>query len=952
MRYLLASLAIILIALPAAAEPQERPGEPMTAVSYENESLRLALGTDGTTTEFAATRTGNNYARPGVPFCRVKTADAEIPAISVTPDGDAFTVGFGESGFEARMRITAHPSYLVLEVLSFDGPAAEIFHFLDILLTLEGKPGEPFAACAMALNLRTNVRAIPQPSGRLAAECYPRFGIGGAEVAILGCPTDEMRDIMKQVVEDAPDIPKNALGGPFALDSDGPRRSYLMDTRASVTEKTVDDWIRLAEAFGIRQLDFHAGVCLRFGDYEPNPGLYPNGLESVRAVTDRLKEAGILSGLHTYAFFVAKDTPWVTPVPSPDLVASGSFTLAAPLTAEATTVPVLESTADMTTDTSFFTQNSITLRIGDELINFGGVSKEPPYAFTDCVRGAHGTVVSEHPEGAEILHLKQMFNLFVPKPDSQLFYDVIDRTAYVYNAGGFNMMYLDALDGAYVLDRPEDAWYWGSKFVFELLKRVERPPIMEMSTFSHHLWYARSRIGAWDFAKRGFRDFIDLHVLANRKLERAFLPSHLGWWGVWPWSGQDIERMFPEYIDYVCCKSLAEDSSISWIHGISPEAYEHSEYLQRIAPVIRRYEELRMEGAVPPEILARIGEPGADFTLEDMSEGRYAFRPMHYDRHLVDRSPGSDTWTVENPFVEQPAQVRIEVMLAPVAYDDPESAPFVEFDNPAAWKAPEKRENVAGAISIENGDAAFSATSEGARRVGAWTSSEIAFDTPRNLVSKGLGVWIEGDGKGEILNLQPRSPVPGEGAFIDQYVKVDFTGRRYFEFVEPEAERIADYDWPYCPRRDDWENPSFHPASAAYRCFFFPLERNNVRSFRLWYNNLPEGEPVSCRVGPIRSLPLNDLEIVDPSVTVSGKKIGFPGTLKSGEYLELGANGECRVYDANSEPVRTFTPRDEIPVLNAGTNTVSFKNNGPGTSPVRARVTIISAGEPIAWQNR
>jgi len=33
----------------------------------------------------------------------------------------------------------------------------------------------------------------------------------------------------------------------------------------------------------------------------------------VKAVIDKIHAAGMLAGLHTYAFFVAKDSPWVAP---------------------------------------------------------------------------------------------------------------------------------------------------------------------------------------------------------------------------------------------------------------------------------------------------------------------------------------------------------------------------------------------------------------------------------------------------------------------------------------------------------------------------------------------------------------------------------------------------------------------------------------------------------------
>ena len=39
----------------------------------------------------------------------------------------------------------------------------------------------------------------------------------------------------------------------------------------------------------------------------------------------RINAAGISAGLHTYAFFIAKDCPWVTPVPDRRLASDATF---------------------------------------------------------------------------------------------------------------------------------------------------------------------------------------------------------------------------------------------------------------------------------------------------------------------------------------------------------------------------------------------------------------------------------------------------------------------------------------------------------------------------------------------------------------------------------------------------------------------------------------------------
>ncbi|MEI2727209.1 MAG: hypothetical protein V9H26_28040 [Verrucomicrobiota bacterium] len=305
--------------------------------------------------------------------------------------------------------------------------------FLNVPLTTQGSLADKFQACTLALNIKTDISELPGPSRHLLAAGFARPGLVGAKAAILGCPQGELRNVIKEAVSAAKDLPQTDRGGPWALDSLANRGSYLIDYPGSISETNVEKWIATAKGIGAMQIDFHTGHTLRFGDYEPDPAIYPKGLESLKAVIDKLHAAGIAAGLHTYAFYVAKNSKWVTPKPDSRLGKDATFTLATALTETNTTVMVTETTKDMSTLTGFQVRNSVTLQIEDELITYTGINKAPPYAFTSCQRGAHGTKVAKHEVGAKVHHLKECFGLFTPDGDSTMFEEVADRTAEVYN---------------------------------------------------------------------------------------------------------------------------------------------------------------------------------------------------------------------------------------------------------------------------------------------------------------------------------------------------------------------------------------------------------------------------------------------------------------------------------------------------------------------------------------
>jgi hypothetical protein len=812
---------------------------------------------------------------------------------------------------------------------------------VDVAFALKGKLEEPFAGCVLALNLKTNVAEIPGPSSRLRASCTARFGLEGAKVAIIACPQEQLRDVMKEVVARADELPHSNIGGPFALDADINRGSYLFDTEG-ISEETVDGWIDLTKKLGMTQIDFN--TSFRYGDFEPRADKYPRGRASVKAVVDKLHAAGISAGLHTYAFFISKGARYVTAVPDARLGKAATFTLTEPLTAEATSIPVAESTTNVSTETGFFIRNSVTVQVDNELITFSGVAKEAPYAFTGCTRGACGTKVGAHERGAKVYQLKECFGLFTPDPDSTLLTEIAANTADTFNECGFDMIYEDALDGEDILAGGENSWHYGSKFVFEIANRLKKPALFEMSTFHHHLWCVRARMGAWDHPCRSHKRFVDLHCAANYDGRGMFLPMNLGWWAVqvWPDGSETCnEPTFKDDIEYLMCKGLGTDTGFS-LMGVTPGNIGSTPAFEQLAPIFKQYEELRIAKQVPESVKSRLRKPGDEFTLEQAG-GEWQFRPIQYAKHKVQGLDGwSDRWIVKNTFEPQPVRLRIEALMSAQSYDAPGSTVIEDFSKPESLADRACQDGVTASLEasteqVKAGTASgcFSATSTRDSAGGAWARIGKIHKPPLSIAQqKGVGVWVYGDGQGELLNLQERSPAGrAVGGIGDHYVAVDFMGWRYFELVEMEGGRIADYSWPY--------------GSDAYGVYRESVDYGQVETFALWYNNLPPGKKVTCYLSPVKALPLAKATLRNPAITVSDKTITFPVEIETGCYLEFASMDDCNLYSPKGEVMREVKPEGEAPVLSAGDNQATFACEAPSGLNPRAHVTLITKGQPF-----
>lgn len=910
--------------------------------TFETETLRYILGADAVSQAFVDRASGKDWCRqaPRAPCASVRKAGKVYPATSASATDGTLLLRFGDSGLSASLRLTPRGRWLAVEVLGVEGEGAERLTFVDIPLTARGTLDEPFAACVLALNLQTNVEEIPGPASRLCAWADARFGFAGAAAAIVAVPAQELRGVLKEVVSASPDLPQSAVAGPWALDNPANRGSYVFNFTGIRLEE-VDEWIRLCDTLGVDEIDFHGGSSFRFGDCRPNPAVYPEGLASVRAVNERLHAAGILAGLHTYACFIAKDTPWVTPVPDPRLGKDARFTLAEDLSAEGAVVPVVESTQGMSTVTGFFQRNSVTLQIDDELITYSGLAREPPYAFTGCQRGALGTRPAAHAKGSAVHHLRECFGLFVPDGDSTLLEEVAARTAEAFNEGGFDMIYLDALDGEDAIAGPEYGWHYGSKFAWGICRRLRKPAIMEMSTFHHHLWYIRSRMGAWDHPNRGHKAFIDLHAASNRVWERSFLPTNLGWWAFKTWNGAQSEPTYPDDIEYLCGKALALGAGLS-VMGITPGTTGAAPALPRLAAVMRRYETLRRAGYFTDAVKAQIGVPGREFTLEQDSHGEWRFQAVHAARHRVAGLDGwSDSWAVRNPSSPQPCRIRVEALLSVEPYDSPNGVTVAGFAEAGEFAETAARAGVTAALEPSAGipwqgraSGRFTAASTLPERAGSWARAAKAFSPPADFSGReALGVWVHGDGQGEVLNLQLTSPPHLSSGVADHYLVVDFTGWRYFELVEPEGARHAEYSWPY---------------GDPYSIYREGVHFANVSRLTLYANNLPPGGSVECCLSPVRALPVVKARFRNPAITVGDRTIVFPVEMESGSVLEFRPPAECRVYGPAGELLEIVTPQGEAPILEAGENRVRFSCEGIGPLNPRACVTVAALGDTVA----
>ena len=907
-----------------------------TVVKLENEFFSFEIDGRARCTALVDKRTGEDLIEKPRPLASITINGKVIRRTACSYENGRLSLRFGKSAATAVVGLTARDDYIVFEVLSVEADGADNLTFL----TLELPPAkyasatsglvadDDFGVCVRALNPQTQVTLGGRPP-MLRAVGHGKYGLVGAKAALVVCPTADMRTALQEMVR-AEGVPRSPLGGPWALEAEGNRGSYLF---ASVSESNVDRWIDLARRGGFTHIHL-SGWSRSLGHYEPNTSLFPNGLDGMKAVVRKIHDAGLKAGMHTLTGCIATNDPWVTPVPDKRLAPDATYALAADMDEGSDAILTVETPGSHDTIWSYAGSGNV-IRIGEELIHYAAISRDPPYGFLNCTRGAFGTTVASHSKGAPADHLLQRYLAFYPDEGSTLVDEVADAIAHVYNECEIDQIYMDGAEGM-------GSWHAIAVMRDAIYARLKRPALVEASCWDHWSWYFHSRIGAWDHPKWGLKQFVDMHCEDIPRYRRgALLQAQLGWWVILGPSGYNRAEM-PDEIEYFSGKILAHDVPMS-IQGVGAVGRPANARMREYLTTVGRYERLRLANYFSESVKERLREPGRDFRLKQADDGEWEFVPADYlEQKVTGLGNGANTWVAGNRFDRQALRLRIEALYAAYPYDGEQGLVITDFAGDGeltvhadAAGVTHAAERSTDQVKVGEASLRYSATSTRDARRGAWAKAGRRFSPHFDMEQcNAIGVWIHGDGKGELINIQLSNPREYMHAYAEHYVKIDFEGWRYFELLlrERDSAQYRDHEWPYF---------------SQHGIFRTQLSRSHVSEMNLYLNNLPPNDTATIYLSPIKALRTTDVDLRHPTLEVNGQELTIPVTLRSGSYVELESADECRVYDERCALLERVPLPGDVPVLKPGENRVTFTCQGPDGFASRANVTIIATGTPF-----
>ncbi len=429
---------------------------------------------------------------------------------------------------------------------------------------------------------------------RLPVPPIPGETVVGSKIALFGCPPGSVLDVIG-TIEITEGLPHPEIDGVWSKRSPETGRSYLI---ASFSEANIDTLLDVVSRAGLLTL-YHFEPFASWGHFAPNPEFFPGGIDGVRRCVEKAAARDIRIGAHTLTSFTTPNDPFVTPVPDPRLAETGRSYLTAGIDANETSIAVA--------DTFYFVNeldNTLyCVRIEEELIQYGGVSRERPFQLLDCVRGAFGTTAAAHEKGRPVGKLLDYpYKVFFPNWGLQD--ELIANLAAFFNATGVSQMDFDGHEGCYATGQGQYAMEYFAERFYQL---TDHTVVNGSSRSSHYYWHVCHYLNWGEPWYEGFRESMQQYRIDNQALlERNYLPNMLGWYLLKAHTTlADMEWMLARAAGYGAGFALAT----------SMEAVRGNPALGEILDTIREWETARRCGAFSTGQRERFRDPAREFRL-------------------------------------------------------------------------------------------------------------------------------------------------------------------------------------------------------------------------------------------------------------------------------------------------------------------------------------------------
>ena len=408
------------------------------------------------------------------------------------------------------------------------------------------------------------------------------------------------------------------------------------------------------------------------------------------------------------------------------------------------------------------------------------------------------------------------------------------------------------------------------------------------------------------------------------------MTQNIGWWKFGankPANTSEMERITTDVFDFMGRLAAAYDFSMS-LQSLSIYDWQKSEELKRCSDRVRRWEKIRLGNELTKDERALI----ADNEVYMQPDGIYM---ASYPEAIAQFEGGKASVCIDNPYGKQtPMLIRLETIYSKAPAPAKQQNEGIDVDALVLASGVDTKETTVAetenfymldgvlakdlktitsntvTASIEDEASPYGNAicfkAKAAKDIGV-ARFEREFETPVDITGQyGCGVWIYGDGKGEILNFQIRSPKLYSIGLDQKIIDIDFVGWKYFELYESSASKSMEYLWPFYYRhlnKDDeftaavCEEYSPNWTESMYLTGEYVVRNpkhitsekpdyTHVAYASVWMNNMPAGEECNVKIAGWHSFFTGTSQVADMTVKAEEGSIKVDGILPSDSIVE------------------------------------------------------------------
>jgi hypothetical protein len=852
-------------------------------------------------------------------FYLTSSAGGKIVPVGMATEGNRIRVDF-KNGSSVYFLVEVTDDLITFEVDSELAPGVDQLTFANIITNIRtfSEDPESFRINGIGMTYWTQVTnyLLGEYNNTIArVQSYYDSGAMGAKYGIVFSKYGDTIELMKKAM-DAVDTSvgfASKSAGAYTHEWDAIYDDYAIMGRTD--PEFIDKALEVAAVFGVDTFDFHQGDGTFIqGDFKFANTENGTAAEYYEMTGKKLKEAGITTAMHTYAYYIDLDATSITTDPywqKQLMKKDDEYTLNKKLTRHTPTIKTDEDASAFDTTVSFFVANSAFILIDEEIIKVG---KGTSAGFINCQRGMCGTAPSEHAKGAKIYHLAGHFGMLAPELYSELFYHIADLNAKAYNEGGFEMLYFDAIDGAGAditscyADTKYQAWHVHQAFIHRILSQCERTPIVETSSGCGQEYNFRGRMGAYDYPSRAYKLSVRTHANVNLKAMKSNVVSTLGWWNFRPDSAPTArmyntiqKTQFKDDLDYLGMTAIIHDMTMVY-NPMPIDALEQPFHSANVTYYNTYYSTLRKAKYFSEEVKDKIKEIGGEWKVIEKNPGEYAFLQMYYSQANLgnDLTFPNLSFTGNNPFDSQTPFVRVEPRWSS------------EYENPRTILELDESKTLA-QQTLANPNLSVNMTKNMAIKVKV----------------KGTGT----DGDAALIVLKGGTTAGESNGHCDYFIDLNFEGWR--EFILLDADN-AEYD----TAKYKFGAPIYNVGGDYPTVRSTPNFQNIVNVTIYTCGSSAKSAQMSSIVGYTQTnAPVNN-----PTVKVGGSSITFNTTITGGNYIEYYPDeNKAYLYD-NAEQTVTEIPFTGTLNVPKGSFTCTYSAEAQTAATLRARITLGFAG--------